>query len=350
VRRIARSKRLAAAIPALALALAVPIAPARAHQGAPAEPSQPVFKLEKLSDRVWCLYGRGGNVGIYATGAGVVVVDDQYDNLAEGIVEQIHSVTSEPIKYLINTHYHGDHTGGNRVFIKLADIVAHDAVRPRMLEYPATVLKVFPGLIQDIERQVAAIPDPNDPWRGALEKDLALAKFFVQESTAFKPETAAPPGITFDQRLTLWPGGRPVEVFHVGPGHTDGDAMVYLRDEKVVHMGDIFFFGMVPFVDTLGGGSVAGMIHNMDEVLARVPPDTKVIPGHGQVTDVASLRRARSFLEDVRAKVKQAVERGASRPEAVRSIRMDEYPDIKPSFRTLGNIISAAWDELAPEH
>src|SRR5688572_32602833 len=98
-----------------------------AHHGAPAEPAPPpVFKLEKLSERAWCLFGRGGNVGIYVTGGGVVVVDNQYENLAQGIVDQVHTLTTEPIRYVVNTHYHSDHTGGNGVFAKLAEIVAHD--------------------------------------------------------------------------------------------------------------------------------------------------------------------------------------------------------------------------------
>ncbi|MGH9867688.1 MAG: MBL fold metallo-hydrolase [Candidatus Polarisedimenticolia bacterium] len=323
--------------------------PALAHQGAPAETPAPTFKLEKLTDRAWCLFGQGGNVAIYATGAGVVVVDDQYETVAQGIVDQIRSVTTEPIRYLVNTHYHADHTGGNPVFIKLAEIVAHDTVRSRLLEYPEQVKATFPARIEAMQKEIAGIADPNDPYRVALEKDVGLGKFFLDFSKDFKVETAAPPGITFDRKITLWTGGRQVDILHAGPGHTDGDAMVYLRDEKVLHMGDLFFNGMYPFVDTAGGGSVAGIIRNIDAILGVVPADVRVIPGHGPVTDLAGLRRARSFLAEVREKVKQAVGKGMSRVEAVRTIRMDEYPDIKPSFRSLGNVVLAAYDELAPQ-
>lgn len=319
-----------------------------AHHGAPTDPAPPVFRLEKVSDRVWCLFGRGGNVGIYVTGGGVVVVDDQYEDLAQGIVDQIHTLTSEPIRYLVNTHYHADHTGGNGVFLKLGEIVAHDTVRPRLLEFPQVVKSTFPKLSEGYQREAAAIADPNDPYRQALEKDLGLMKFFLDAANAFKPETAAPPGITFDQHVTLWVGGRPVSVMHIAPGHTDGDAIVYMPEEKVVHMGDLLFNGMVPFVDTLGGGSVAGMIQSIDAVLGTVPNDTKVIAGHGPVTDLAGLRRARGFLADLRSKVRLEVEHGASRADAVRHIRMDDYPDVKPSFRTVGNAVNAAYDELAP--
>jgi cyclase len=335
--------------PALfALILLTSVSAVPAHHGAASEPKPPVFKLEKVSDRAWCLFGRGGNVGIYVTGAGVVVIDDQYEDMAQGIVDQIRTLTTEPIRYLVNTHYHSDHTGGNGVFLKLGEVVAHHSVRPRLLEYPAVVRNTFPRLIQGFQNEKDGIADPDDAYRQALEKDLGLLKFFVDAANAFKPETAAPPGLTYDGRVTLWVGGHPVEVMHVAPGHTDGDSIVWLPEEKVVHMGDLLFNGIYPFVDTLGGGSVEGMIRSIDVVLQTVPPDTKVIAGHGPVTDLTGLRRMRSFLADLRTKVRLEVERGASRGDAVRRIRMDDYPEIKPAFRTLGNVVTAAYDELAP--
>jgi glyoxylase-like metal-dependent hydrolase (beta-lactamase superfamily II) len=331
------------------LALMLLIAPAaHAHHGAPSDPRPPVFRLEKVSERVWCLFGRGGNVGIYVTGGGVVVVDDQYEDMAQGIVDQIRTLTAEPVRYLVNTHYHADHTGGNAVFLKMGEVVAHRTVRPRLLEYPGVVKRTFPGLIEEYQREKDAIADPADAYRLALDKDLGLLKFFLDSAGAFTPESAAPPGLTYEGRVTLWVGGRPVEVMHISPAHTDGDSIVWIPEEKVVHMGDLLFYGMYPFVDTLGGGSVEGMVRSIDAVLAMVPPDAKVIAGHGPVTDLAGLRRARSFLADLHGKVRLEAEKGTSRADAVRRIRMDEYPDIKPSFRTLGNVIAAAYDELAP--
>src|SRR5882672_11257320 len=143
----------------------------------PQEKKGPEFKLEKLSDRAYCLYGRGGNVGFLVTDAGVVVVDDQYEEVAQGVVDQIRSVSDRPIRYLVNTHYHGDHTGGNRVFIKFAEIIAHESVRPRLLEYPETVRKTFPDKLKAIETEVAGIKDPADLYRVSLEKDLDLLKY-----------------------------------------------------------------------------------------------------------------------------------------------------------------------------
>lgn len=329
----------------LLLAIAMPVF---AHRGTPPDPDQPppTFTLEKVTDRAYCLFGQGGNVGFLVTDAGVIVVDDQYENIAQGIVDQIRSITDKPIRYLVNTHYHGDHTGGNPVFIKLAEIIAHDTVRPRLLEYPETVKRIFPEKIKAIEAEMAAIKDPNDPWRLALDKDLGLAKFFLDAASAFKLETAAPPGLTYEGHVKIWLGGQEVQIFHVAPGHTDGDSIVFFKDQKVLHMGDLFFNGMYPFIDSLGGGSAKGYIENIDYAIAHVPPDTRVIAGHGPVGDIPALKRARDFLADLRAEVEKAVKAGMSRADAVRAIRMEAYPEIKPAFRVLGNDIAVIYDEI----
>jgi len=335
--------------------MAVVCAPAAAHSGAPppAQPQEtraPRFKLEKLTDRAYCLYGPGGNVGFLVTDAGVVVVDDQFEEVAQGIVDQIRSVTDRPIRYLVNTHYHGDHTGGNPVFIKFAEIIAHETVRPRLLEYPETVRRTFPDRKKQIETEIMGLKDPDDPYRVSLEKDLDLLDFFIKTAEALKVNPAAPPGLTYEGELRLWLGGEEVDIFHVAPGHTDGDSIVYFPKQKVLHMGDLFFNGMYPFIDSLGGGSARGYVTNIDRVLTRIPPDTKVIPGHGATSDVATLRRFRGFMSDLIAQVQKAAETGMSKVDAVRTIKMDQYPEIKPGSRTLGNEIATIYDELRPGH
>jgi glyoxylase-like metal-dependent hydrolase (beta-lactamase superfamily II) len=305
----------------------------------------PTFTLEKVGEQVWCLFGRGGNVAFMVTDAGVVVVDDQYGDVAPGIVEQIRSVADKPIRYLINTHYHADHTGGNKVFQPIATIVAHDTVRPRLLEYPRVVLSTFPDRISGLEAEIASIKDAADLYRAALEKDVGIMKYFLDSAQGFDPATEAPPALTFDSRLTLWLGDQPVEVFHPGPGHTDGDAVVWFRKAKVLHTGDLLFNGMVPYIDTAGGGSAAGYLKSLDRILATLPPDTRVIPGHGPVTDMKGLARARDFLKDLNVEVEKAVKKGLSRAEVARTVRLDSYPDVKPAFRTLANVALAFYDE-----
>jgi cyclase len=331
--------------------LALATGPLLAHSGAtptatPEAPRAPEFKLEKLTDRAYCLYGRGGNVGFLVTDAGVVVVDDQYEEVAQGIVDQIRSVTDRPIRYLVNTHYHADHTGGNPVFIRLAEIVAHDRVRPRLLESPATIRATFPDRRRRLQEEIDAIKDAADPYRVALEKDMGIVDFMLKQAEASSLRTPAPPGLTYDGQVRLWLGGQEVLILHVAPGHTDGDSMVFFAKEKVLHMGDLFFNGMYPFIDAWAGGSARGYVRNIDQVLSLVPPDTRVIPGHGPTTDLAGLRRFRSFLSDAITAVEQAAKAGRSKAEAVRTIKMEQYPEIKPSFQTLGNTVEVAYDEM----
>ncbi len=322
--------------------------PVVAHRGlAPDQDGpEPVFRLEKLTGRAYCLYGTGGNVGFLITEKGVLVVDDQYEKIAAGIIEQIRTVTDKPIRYVINTHYHSDHTGGNRVFAPSADIIAHDRVRARLLEYPEVIRRTFPGKLEALRADIAAIEDADDPYRVSLERDVGLLQFFLDGANEFDPARAAPPVVTYDGSLKVWLDGQEVRIFHVGPGHTDGDSMVFFKDEKVLHMGDLFFHGMYPFIDALGGGSSQGYIESIEYAIGQVPADTKVIPGHGPVTDVAALRRFRDFLADLREEVKKAVASGVSRADAVRTIKMEAYPDIKPLFRTLGNDITVIYDEM----
>jgi glyoxylase-like metal-dependent hydrolase (beta-lactamase superfamily II) len=332
------------------VALPASSAPALAHSGAALAatptPAPPAFRLEKLTGRAYCLFGRGGNVGVLVTDAGVLVVDDQYKEIAQGIVDQIRTVTDRPIRYLINTHYHGDHTGGNPVFASLAEIVAHDNVRSRLLRFPEAIRRTFPARIEAAEREIAVLSDPADPWRVALDKELGVLRFFLEWAGSASPATIVGPGLTYEGQVTFHLGGQEVRVFHVGPGHTDGDSIVYLKSENVVHVGDLFFNGMVPFIDALGGGSQKGMIENLDAVLGRIPPDAKVIPGHGPVTDMPGLRRYREFLVDLRSEVEKAVKAGRTKAEAVRGIRMERYPDIKPAFQSLGNGVAVIYDEL----
>src|SRR5258706_1457920 len=266
----------------------------------PAAMEKPVeFKIEKLSDRAYCLYGRGGNVGFLVTDAGVVVVDDQYEEVAQGVVDQIRTVTDRPIRFLVNTHYHGDHTGGNPVFVKFAEIVAHETVRPRLLEYPAIVQKTFPEKKSRLQAEIDSLKDATDPYRVALEKDLGLLDFLLKDAQAFDPARAAPPGLTYDSRMHLYLGGEEGAILHAAARRTDGDSIVYFATQKVLHMGDLFFNGMYPFIDAWAGGSARGYVTNIDRALGMVPADARVIPGHGPATDVATLQRFGSFMSDL---------------------------------------------------
>jgi len=235
------------------------------------ETETPSMQRTQLSDRVWMLTGRGGNVGVVVTDEGVIVIDDQFENMAPLIVEQVRAVTDQPIRYVINTHVHGDHVGGNGVLQEYADVIAHHNTYGRMLR----------------------------GWEG--------------EGQPRKGDGL--PEITFDSEMNFHLGGVEIELFHIDRGHTDTDVAVWIASENVVHMGDLFFNGMAPYVDKANGAYLPGWSAFIGTVLQRIGPNTQVIPGHGELSDVAGLRDMGRYVRGVRQVVAQALEEGKSKDE-----------------------------------
>ena len=241
-------------------------------------PPQAVVGAERLADGLWMLTGGGGNV-VLCTGAdGLLFVDAQYGRYARRLLEVGDSLSGgTPVRFLVNTHYHGDHTHGDSLMAAAgAAIIAHENVRRRM------------GLT----------------WFNAT----------FQETIPASPARALPP-ITFADSLRLHVGGREVRVYHVPPGHSDGDAMVWFPADDVLHMGDVFFNGEYPVIDVSAGGSIGGMIREINLALRCVGPATKIVPGHGPLTDRATLLRYREMLMTVRDRVTKLVREGRTLEE-----------------------------------
>ena len=227
------------------------------------------IKVTKVAGTVYMLTGAGGNIGVSAGDDGIVIVDDQFAPLAPKIKEALHGITAKPIKFIVNTHYHGDHTGGNVVFGKEAPIIAHENVRKRLASGSKNLGGETP-------------PAPKD----------------------------ALPVITFNDRASLHVNGEEIRAVHFPHGHTNGDSVIYFTQSNVVHMGDDFFNGMYPFVDVDNGGSVKGMLAAVDNVLSTMPDDAKVIPGHGPLSDKAGLRAFAEVLRGTSGAVAKAVAAG----------------------------------------
>lgn len=219
-----------------------------------------------------------GNVGVFSGDDGVLLVDDYYDQTVAALIEAVAGISDKPIDYVVNTHVHIDHTGGNN---KLAaygvTIIAHDNVRLRMLE----------------ELMV--------PRAGGT-------------STGFAPEGARPL-ITYNDAISFHLNGEEVRVFKAPPAHTDGDSIVYFVDSDVLHLGDIFRTRRWPIVDKFNGGSFTGMIEAIGMAIGLAGPDTKVIPGHGEgVSDRDGMIAYQSLLFTLRERVEMALRDGVSLP------------------------------------
>jgi glyoxylase-like metal-dependent hydrolase (beta-lactamase superfamily II) len=232
------------------------------------------MKVHKVSGNVYMLEGSGGNIGVSVGDDGIVIVDDQFAPLAEKIRAALKTITDKPVRFVINTHYHGDHTGGNLEFQKSSPIIAQENVRKRM------------------------------------EKD-GIAGNGASLNHAYKAsEAGALPIVTFDNQVTVHLNGEDIRALHVPAGHTDGDSVIFFPKSNVVHMGDDFVTYGFPFVDIASGGSVRGMIDSIDKVLGQVPADVKIIPGHGPISNPDDMRKFQQMMKDTLAAVQAAMKKG----------------------------------------
>jgi len=236
--------------------------------------SQVEIKATRLTDGVYMLEGAGGNMGLSVGEDAIFLIDDQFAPLTDKIVEAVEAIDDRPIEFVFNTHYHGDHTGGNENLGKAgALIVAHDNVRRRM----------------SVEQ-----------FRKAFNRRIPAA-----------PEGALPV-VTFSEDVTFHLNGDEIHAFHVSSAHTDGDAIVHFTKANVVHMGDVMFSGFYPFIDVDAGGSLDGIVVACDRGLEIVDGATRIIPGHGPMSDREDLEAYRDMLVGVRDAVGPLVDSGKS--------------------------------------
>lgn len=245
-----------------------------------------IIETQQLSDNVYMLTGQGGNLGVCIGGEGVFMIDDQFAQLTPKILDAIKALSDKPIQYLLNTHYHGDHTGGNENIAEQgAKIIAHDNVYKRL-----------------------------------------------SASTPATPK-AALPVISFNDKLQLHINGEDVLVFHVENAHTDGDALLYFTQSNVLHTGDTFFSEIYPYIDLGSGGSINGYIEAVKKTLILIDDDTKIIPGHGKLSNKAKYQFFLSMLNDLKTKVLVEIESGKTEDEVAANTNITEtYDDLGYSW------------------
>jgi len=247
----------------------------------------------QVSDHIYMLEGGGGNIGVFTGEDGTLMIDGQYAQLSEKIKTSIAGVSDKPVYYLVNTHWHGDHTGGNQNFANEgAIIVSHDNVRER-LNF-----------------------DQVRPFRG---------------TTPAAPEIAWPV-ITFDEKMQLHYNDESVQLIHVHSAHTDGDAFVYFPKANVLHMGDCFFKDRFPYVDLGSGGTPDGAIIAIEAALLLADDDTKIIPGHGSLAEKKDLQKCLEMYLTMRDRVKEAIEKELTVEQALEEKITEGYENLVWGF------------------
>ena len=271
------------------------------------------LKTTKLAAGVAMLEGvggfAGGNIAVSYGADGPVIVDDQFVPMVPKIVAAVRTLQDAPVRFVINTHWHFDHTGGNEPMSGAGAVIfAHENVRKRMSVGQVSKL---------MNRTIPASP------------------------------AAALPVVTFADGVALHWNGETIRVEHVAPAHTDGDAHIWFEKANAVHMGDTFVNGFFPFIDVESGGKLAGLIESADRVLAKANDQTKIVPGHGPLATRSDLKQFRDMLGDVKARVEKAIASGTTREQFIASKPL-AHLDAKwgGGFMKTDQFISLAWLSL----
>ncbi|TPN86038.1 MBL fold metallo-hydrolase [Aquimarina algicola] len=241
--------------------------------------------LDSISKNIYMLTGQGGNIGVFKNEKGLFIIDDQFARLSKRILTKLKSISNQPVTMVINTHFHGDHTGGNKNFTEQgATIFAQKNVRSRM---------------------VSKQKEKGDVIYETL------------------------PVITFDEGLQLYFKNENIKAYHVHNAHTDGDAIIYFANGNVLHMGDTFFNGRYPYIDLKSGGDINGYIKASEKALLLINDDTKVIPGHGKLASKSDLENFLKMLKEITNAIQKEIDAGKSKNDIIKNTSLTAFYDSK---------------------
>ena len=322
-----------------------------------------LFTIHKLTDRLSIIAPSGpdmsnvgGNIGVFVADEGVLVVDDNYYRqrrngqkveMAEAVVAEIKKLTDRPIRFVINTHHHGDHAGGNPVFSRFATIYAQNNVRNRLLNGYRNARTNAPAGVTKAEQELSAAKASGDKRRIAeAEENLAGARASLDMAQSFDPLKAAP-AVTYDGELVFHIGGEEIHLYHPSRAHTDGDTLVHFKNANIALWGDAFANNWVPVIDAGAGGSSLEWLDFIDRGIQLVGESAIMVPGHGAIGKAADVRRLRLYFTNLQDAVRKAIAAGKTREQAIDEVTVPSYAQFPGGAARIRMNVAAVYDELA---
>lgn len=281
------------------------------------------ISLITVSNNIYMLKGKGGNIGVSRGEDGVLMIDNQFADTTPEILNLAKSLSDKPIQFLVNTHHHGDHTGGNVNMIQNGTVVfAHKNVRRRLLQderirYNKEMEAAFDKKLEKLAKD------------GYGEQAAAKAKESIREKGDFIPSANTYPAITFSENMTFYYNGEKIMVSHVQNAHTDGDVVVYFTESNVLHMGDVFFNGKYPYIDIASGGNYDGYIEALARILAVIDEETKIIPGHGDLARKSDLKYSHDMMVALKNSVAYEYVSGKTKEQILANKELTKIYDAK---------------------
>lgn len=331
-----------------------------AQAPSPKPPMPPnLFTVTKLNDHLYVIAPSGpdmsnvgGNIGVCISDQGVLLVDANYYldwrngqavPMAQSVVDEVKKLTSQPIRWVINTHHHGDHAGGDPVFGAFAMIVSHKNAREHIVSGYETAVKNTPAAVSRAQQELAAARGSNDAARIAQAQDqLGRAQMNLKMAQSTDPKKASPT-LVYDSEMAFFLSTEEVHLYHFGRAHTDGDTLVFFKTSNVLHWGDTFSNNWVPAMDA--SGNSAEWVQWLEKGVA-ISPTATMVPGHGAIGKQADVMKLRTFFANMQTSIRQEIAAGKTREQAMDEVKFPEYANYPGGAARLRTNVGIVYDQL----
>lgn len=303
----------------------------------------------KVKDSIYMIQGRGGNIGVCVGENGIFMIDDKFPETSSFVLQKLNTVSNKPVELLVNTHHHGDHTGGNAYMANTGALIfSHDNARKRILNsYTNAALKVHQQKIDSIiDRQGDKISSGE-----VRKEEVKTAERIIGTLEDFVDiPNGALPVVTFSKDITFYYNNEKIEVTHTPKAHTDGDVMVYFTKSNVLHTGDAYISNGYPFIDSKNGGSLNGYMESLEKILRIANEDTKIIPGHGNIASIEDVKYLKSMFRYLKGQIAYQIAAKKTEEEVVAMRELTKEYDDKgfgDNFITTESFVRTLYKELS---